>query len=87
MLSLSTLEDVAELANRSGLDGAELLAKAEDAPVRQTETDLTREAIDRQLFGAPFYFYRNEPFWGQDRLDLLEAALTQERAPIPFPAV
>lgn len=86
-LNIADPQTLVELANRSGLDGAELLAKAADAPVRQTETDLTREAIDRQLFGAPFYFYRNEPFWGQDRLDLLEAVLTQERAPIPFPAV
>ena len=36
---------------------------------------LTREAIDRQVFGAPFFIYKDEPFWGQDRLDFLDRAL------------
>jgi len=35
----------------------------------------TQEAIDRQVFGAPWYIYNDEPFWGQDRLDFLERAL------------
>ena len=29
----------------------------------------------RQVFGAPTYVYRDELFWGQDRLDFLERAL------------
>jgi len=35
----------------------------------------TEEAIERQVFGAPTYFYRDKPYWGQDRLDFLERAL------------
>ena len=34
------------------------------------------EAIERGVFGSPFYMVDGEPFWGQDRLDLLEAALS-----------
>jgi hypothetical protein len=34
------------------------------------------------LFGAPFYFYRGEPFWGQDRHDQLEAAIVSASVPI-----
>lgn len=83
-LDVEDPQTLIELADRSGLDGAKLLAAAESSLVHQTEADLTREAIERQLFGAPFYFYRDEPFWGQDRLDLLEAAIVNERAPIPF---
>lgn len=37
----------------------------------------TQEAIDRQVFGAPWYVYNDEPFWGQDRLDFLERALAR----------
>lgn len=37
----------------------------------------TQEAIDRQVFGAPWYIYNDEPFWGQDRLDFLERALAR----------
>ena len=38
---------------------------------------LTREAIDRQVFGSPTYIYRDELFWGQDRLDFLDRALAK----------
>ncbi len=86
-LNIADPDTLIELANRSGLQGAQLLAAAESEQVRQIEVDLTHEAIDRQLFGAPFYFYRDEPFWGQDRLDLLDAAIAEGRAAIPFPAV
>ncbi len=86
-LNVEDPQTLIALADRSGLDGAKLFAAAESRLVHQTEADLAREAIERQLFGAPFYFYRDEPFWGQDRLDLLEAAIVNERAPIPFTAV
>jgi 2-hydroxychromene-2-carboxylate isomerase len=32
---------------------------------------LAQGAIERQVFGAPTYIYRDEMFWGQDRLDFL----------------
>jgi len=38
----------------------------------------TAEAIDRGVFGVPWYVYRDEPFWGQDRLEFLERALAQD---------
>jgi 2-hydroxychromene-2-carboxylate isomerase len=37
----------------------------------------TQEAIDRQVFGAPTYVYKEELFWGQDRLDFLDRALAK----------
>lgn len=73
------------LAEDAGLDGERLLARADEPAHRATEAALTREAIGRQVFGAPFYFYRDEPFWGQDRLDLMEAAISGSEAPIPSP--
>ena len=33
------------------------------------------EAVARGVFGVPFYIAGEERFWGQDRLDLLEAHL------------
>ena len=35
----------------------------------------TQEAVGRDVFGAPSYVYRDEIFWGQDRLDFLDRAL------------
>ena len=37
----------------------------------------THEAVSRQVFGAPTYVYKDELFWGQDRLDFLERALAR----------
>lgn len=70
------------LADANGLNGKDLLARVSDPRLVAHEAELTREAIDRQLFGAPFYFYRGEPFWGQDRLDQVEAAIASQRPPI-----
>jgi len=37
----------------------------------------TQEALARNVFGAPTYAYKDELFWGQDRLDFLERALAR----------
>jgi 2-hydroxychromene-2-carboxylate isomerase len=81
-LNIEDMGTLVALADRSGLDGAALLAAADDPALHEREASLTREAIRRQLFGAPFYFYRDEPFWGQDRLEHLDEALSTNAPPI-----
>ncbi len=61
------------IADAAGLDGA-ALARAADG-CRAEYDRLTEEAIAAQVFGAPWYRYRDEPFWGQDRLDMLDRAM------------
>ena len=36
----------------------------------------TQTAVERGVFGYPTYIYRDELFWGQDRLDFLERAVS-----------
>jgi 2-hydroxychromene-2-carboxylate isomerase len=86
-LDIADPATIKDLACRAGLDGQRLLDNAGNAVLRDREAVLTHEAIDRQIFGAPFYFYRDEPFWGQDRLDVLDAALADgiNSIPIAFP--
>jgi 2-hydroxychromene-2-carboxylate isomerase len=84
-LNVEDPDTLVALANASELDGVHLLAKAREPALAEHEASLTREAVDRQLFGAPFYFYRGEPFWGQDRLDQLDVALTS-KSPAILPA-
>lgn len=48
-----------------------LLAASKDSRYTQEYERLTQEAIERDVFGAPTYVLDGEPFWGQDRLDLL----------------
>ena len=63
------------IAERLGLDGEAILAKAKDPRTELVYMQYTNEAIARGVFGAPFYFFRGEGFWGQDRLDMLDATI------------
>ena len=81
-LNVEDADTLIDLANSNGLDGGRLLAQATEPELAAREASLTREAIERQLFGAPFYFYRCEPFWGQDRLDQLESAIVSGGPPV-----
>ncbi len=68
-------ETVRAIADGLGLDGAGLMAAADDPAVEAEDQGGTDRAIERGVFGAPTYIYDGELFWGQDRLDFLERAL------------
>ena len=70
----STLTDI---ASELGLDAVTLGRRAATTEIVARYKALTQEAIDRQVFGAPTYVYRDELFWGQDRLDFLDRALAE----------
>ena len=53
----------------------ELSSLAKSEKVSKIYTDNTEEAIQKNVFGAPTYIFKNELFWGQDRLEFLERAL------------
>lgn len=67
---------LAACADQAGLPGAVLAARLGDATLRTAYDSFTAEAIARQVFGAPTFVVNQELFWGQDRLDFLERALT-----------
>jgi 2-hydroxychromene-2-carboxylate isomerase len=64
---------LAAIGDECGLDGAALYAARSEA--EQDYDRFTRDALEAGVFGAPWYEYNGEPFWGQDRLDFLERAL------------
>jgi len=70
-----------DIADGLGLDGSALRAAAESPEGLARADALTREAIEAQVFGAPTYVVRSEPFWGQDRLELVERAMKGEAGP------
>ncbi|WP_420347222.1 2-hydroxychromene-2-carboxylate isomerase [Pelagibius sp.] len=63
------------IAAETGHHALDLLAKALDPAVRQRYAEQTEAAIARGVFGAPTYVYKDEIFWGQDRLEFLDRAL------------
>jgi 2-hydroxychromene-2-carboxylate isomerase len=68
-------ETVKAVCRESGLDGEKLVAAAGGAEAQREFQANTEEAIERQVFGAPWYVYKGKPYWGQDRLDFLDRAL------------
>ncbi len=72
----ATLRSAAE---RAGLDlDAVRKAAPPDSELDRLHDDYTSEALARGVFGAPTYYLESgEFFWGQDRLELLERALSK----------
>ena len=67
-------DTIAAIAEAADMDGAGLIAAAERDGGERMKTD-TAAAVARGVFGAPSYIYRDELFWGQDRLEFLDRAL------------
>jgi 2-hydroxychromene-2-carboxylate isomerase len=68
---------LAAIAGALGQDAKALAARAAAPEIAARFETCTQEAIDRQVFGVPTYVYRDELFWGQDRLDFLDRKLAQ----------
>ena len=61
------------LAEGLGIDGAALLVQAQSQAVKDLLRANTDDAVKRNVFGAPTFFVGEQMFWGNDRLQLLEA--------------
>jgi len=68
-------EELFNIVKAQGLDAVGLLASARSEENIARYEALTNEAMQRDVFGAPTYVYKDELFWGQDRLDFLDRAL------------
>ncbi len=68
---------VAAVIDAVGLDSIAVLKQARAPQSASRYDSFTQEAITRQVFGAPTYIYKDELFWGQDRLDFLDRALAR----------
>ncbi len=67
---------IAGVLNQAGLDGDALMAATASAEVKATLMDNTQRAVERGAFGVPTFFVGDEMFFGKDRLDQVEAALS-----------
>lgn len=81
---ISQPEVLGRLAEEVGLDGVELLARSETQPVKDRLRQNTDELIARGGFGSPTMFVnRDDMYFGNDRLPLVEAALANLVLPGP----
>ena len=74
-LNMNDADVVAGVLSKAHFDPAELLVIANDQATKDRLKDVTTQAVDRGVFGAPAFFVGEQMFWGQDRIEHLKAAL------------
>jgi 2-hydroxychromene-2-carboxylate isomerase len=86
---LSDEDALAGLAARLGHDPVRLLDQARSGEVTDRYQQNGQDALAASVFGSPTYVLEGEVFYGQDRLEMLERAVTQPFAPTQWvnPAV
>ena len=71
-IDISAPAAVVEIARSLGLDGAALAAALEDPAVKERAKREVDAAIAAGVFGSPYFVVDGEPFWGVDRIPMLE---------------
>jgi 2-hydroxychromene-2-carboxylate isomerase len=74
-IDISSTEKVADLAAALGEDREATLAAVQDPAVKERMKQENDAALARGVFGSPFIFIDDEPFWGNDRLEQVDAWL------------
>lgn len=75
---IADLATLREIADACGLDGAALIEESGAEAGQQRLDAACEQAIAAGCFGVPWYDVEGEPFWGQDRLALVEKQLSGE---------
>lgn len=63
---------VASLGHLLGIDPDTILAGIADPEVKLIARQQGEQAVARGVFGSPWFFVDGEPFWGNDRLPMIE---------------
>ena len=71
-INIQPKEIIAGVAAEIGLDGDACRAAIDDETYKKKLKDGTADAIERKVCGSPFFFIDDEPFWGNDRLDMID---------------
>jgi len=71
-IDISAPATVVDIAKSAGVDGAALAAALEDPALKERGKKEVDAAIAANVFGSPFFIVDGEPFWGVDRMPMLE---------------
>jgi 2-hydroxychromene-2-carboxylate isomerase len=72
---ISSPEVTANVAAKLGVDKDQILHALGEPAVKQRLATEVDAAIERGVFGSPFFIIDKEPFWGSDRLDQIDSWL------------
>ena len=70
--------ELIRIADAEGFDGFSLYERTNDEEIIAAYSANTQKSIEREVFGMPFYIVHGQPYWGQDRLELMEYVLSTE---------
>jgi len=73
-LDVAKPDVVADALTKAGLN-AEWSTHATQQVIKDELRERTAEAVEQGVFGVPTFVVGDELFWGQDRMDFVEAAL------------
>jgi 2-hydroxychromene-2-carboxylate isomerase len=71
-VDISAPQAVIGIAKGVGVDGAELSAALEDPALKERAKKEVEGAMQAGVFGSPFFIVDGEPFWGVDRMPMLQ---------------
>lgn len=74
-LNLNDPEVLTSVLTKAQFDPAELLTLANEQGTKDKLKDVTTQAVERGVFGAPTFFVGTQMYWGQDRIEQLKLAL------------
>jgi 2-hydroxychromene-2-carboxylate isomerase len=74
--NIGDAEALGAICTEQGMNAGQLMRAAQSDAVKADYEAHTQEALERNVFGAPSYVVDAEIFWGQDRLEFLERALS-----------
>jgi len=69
---ISQPDETADVAARLDVNPGDLLDAIQSPEIKDTLKAACTEAVERGICGAPFFFVDGEPFWGADRLWMVE---------------
>jgi len=69
---ISTVGSVVAIAGEIGQDSDALADAFETPAIKERLRDEVDAALDRGVYGSPFVFVGDEPFWGFDHLELVD---------------
>jgi 2-hydroxychromene-2-carboxylate isomerase len=69
---IGSAETVLDVARAAGVDAQALKSALEDPAVKERGKKEVESAIAAGVFGSPFFIVDGEPFWGVDRIPMLE---------------
>ena len=80
-LNFGEAANVAAALNAAGHAADKVIEEAQSTAIREAYAANNAKALETGVFGSPSFVLDGEVFWGQDRIEALDDALTSGRKP------